>query len=121
MDVAVERAVAEARKSAETFRHGAVLFDGRTVLAVGRNRNLNAFGLSSIHAEMDAIWKVSKSRPSKKQHHIVVVRLRRDQEYGCSRPCAACARALTRWGISTVTYSTDDPLQPFVTKQWPLS
>lgn len=114
MEDAVTRAVAQARKSSETFRHGAVLLSGRAVVAVGRNRNINSCGLSSIHAEMDAAWKA----PARKLRggHIVVVRLRRDQDFGGSRPCVACARALLRMGVKRVTYSTDDPAAPLVTE-----
>lgn len=106
-------AVEQARKSSETFPHGAALLDGKRVLSVGRNRNDNACGLTSIHAEMDAVWKLWKPRRAR---HAVVVRLRRDQSFGNSRPCPGCARLLYRLGIDRVTYSTDDPLAPLVTR-----
>ena len=114
MDDAVARAVAQAAKSAETFRHGAVLLDGKCVVAQGRNRNHNACGLSSIHAEMDAAWKATK-RPFKNLH-IVVVRLRRDQAFGYSRPCEACTRALARMGVRRMTYTTGRPGAPLETE-----
>lgn len=112
MDEALACAVSQAQKSAETFRHGAVLLCGRSIVAAGRNRNHNACGLSSIHAEMDAAWRVKRRRPS----HVVVVRLRRDTEFGFSRPCVACVRALARMGVSRMTYTTGDPRCPLATE-----
>lgn len=117
MEDAVELAVAQARKSAETFRHGAVLLDGRSVIAAGHNRNVNACGLNSIHAEMDAVWKAGRPvLKNVKNVHLVVVRLRRDQDFGLSRPCRACARALARLGVRRVTYTTGDPATPLLTE-----
>jgi tRNA(Arg) A34 adenosine deaminase TadA len=122
MDDAVARAVAQALKSTETFRHGAVMLDGRSVVAVGRNRNINSCGLSSIHAEMDAAWKAARRRSRHKHLHVVVVRLRRDTcgggggGMGFSRPCQSCSRALAKMGVRRVTYSTGDPRAPLATE-----
>jgi tRNA(Arg) A34 adenosine deaminase TadA len=114
MDDAVCLAVAQANKSVETFRHGAVVLRGRSVVAVGRNKNSNACGLSSVHAEMDALWRLRNKK--RKNVHIVVVRLRRDQDLGFSRPCPSCLRMLERWGVTRMTYSTGDTSKPFVTE-----
>ena len=113
MEDGVACAVRQAALSVETFRLGAVLCSGRRVVAMGRNRNDNTCGLASVHAEMDALWKVC-AMP--KNARLVVVRLRRDQDYGCSRPCEACMAVLRRRGVRRVTYSTDDPSRPFVTE-----
>lgn len=110
MDAGVACAVRQAALSVETFRLGAVVCSGRRVVAEGRNRNDNACGLGSVHAEMDALWKVW---PVPKNARLVVVRLRRDQTYGCARPCAACMASLRRRGVRRVTYTTDDPCRPF--------
>ncbi len=112
VQLAVERATAQASKSVETFRHGAVLLCGKKLVATGRNKNINACGLSSIHAEMDATWKAKTVMGT----HIVVVRLRRDQLFGYSRPCAACVRALAQSGVRRMTYTTGDPEQPLATE-----
>lgn len=111
MNQALAAAESEARKSAETFRLGAVLLCGRSVVATGRNRNLNSCGLPSIHAEMDAVWK-ARSRWCRNLHLVVVRLLRDNTTTGCSKPCAACSRALARLGVSRVTYTTGDPHNP---------
>jgi tRNA(Arg) A34 adenosine deaminase TadA len=116
MEEALTVARREALKSVEVFRLGAALVRRRSVIASGRNRNLNSCGLSSIHAEMDAAWKIDR-RPAKfQQLHLVVVRVTRDHDKpGCSKPCAACMRALQRIGIRKITYTTGDSANPLHT------
>lgn len=115
----VATATAEASKSAETFRLGAVLLYKDAVVARGRNRNINARGSWSVHAEMDALRKAKPRWKAQPQHlHLVVVRLLRDgATTACSKPCAACARVLARLGIAKVTYTTGDPRAPLATTQ----
>ncbi len=114
--VAVGLAAQEALKSAETFRLGAALMCDRTVIALGRNRNINPCGTSSIHAEMDALWRAGPRLKRAKPLHLVVVRvLRDDRTTACSKPCNVCAAALVRRGISRVTYTTGDPARPLET------
>lgn len=113
MDDALCRAHGEALKSVESFRLGAAVVAGNVVVASGRNRNINSYGLASVHAEMDAVFKCS---PRLKNVHVVVVRvLRDDTTTAMSRPCPACARALARMGVRKVTYTTGDPRRPLDT------
>lgn len=114
MDVAIDVAIRQASRSVETHRHGAAAVVGRCVVAAGVNRTANPCGLRSVHAEMDALWKLPANGAP--PDRVVVVRLRRDQPLGNSRPCAACMRALRRAGVRRVTYSTDDPARPFATE-----
>lgn len=123
MNEALETAIHQASKSVEQFRHGAVVMQGAQILAVGRNRNDNPCGLWSIHAEMDALWKLGPEPP--RPLHVVVVRLKHPRpddrhaarhghwhELGLSRPCPACQKLLRRKGVRRVTYSTGDPSVP---------
>lgn len=117
MNVAVELAIHEASRSLETFRHGAVVLCGNRIIATGRNKNVNPCGLSSIHAEMNALWKVRDATDV----HVVVVRLRRVkgrpgvESLACSKPCKACQNLMRRRGVGRVTFSTGDSDQPFQT------
>lgn len=113
MNEAIARAHNEALKSVETFRLGAAVVRRNAVVACGRNRNANSCGLSSIHAEMDAVFRC----PGPAKHaHVVVVRVLRDgSTTAMSKPCAACWKALARLGVRKVTFSTGDPRRPFVT------
>lgn len=112
----VALATSEATKSAETFRLGAVLLYKNKVVAHGRNRNINSRGSWSVHAEMDVVRKApARWKARARQLHLVVVRVQRDGTTGCSKPCTACARLLSRLGISRVTYTTGDPDNPLAT------
>lgn len=113
MFAALACAEAEARKSDETFRLGAAVLRGRRVVAAGRNKNVNACGLWSVHAEISATWQV---RPDLRRGcHVVVVRVLRDGGYGRARPCGACRRALAKYGVARVTYTTGDDSLPLET------
>ena len=113
MNEALDIAYREALKSVEVFRLGAALVKRKSVIARGRNKNMNSYGLSSIHAEMDALWKIDRTK--EKNLHLFVVRVMKNgQNIGCSKPCAACMRALERVGIRKITYTTgliDKPLE----------
>jgi cytidine deaminase len=115
MEQAIARARHEALKSAEQFRLGAAVFRRNSVLASGRNRNANSCGLDSIHAEMDALFKVSASTTDL---HLVVVRVLRDgQTTALSKPCSACWKNCRR-RVRAVTYTTGDPQCPFATARF---
>jgi deoxycytidylate deaminase len=110
---ALERAEEEALKSTQSYRLGAAIFRGRVIVSSGRNRTDYSCGLWSIHAEMDALWK---TRPEDRAGaHLVVVRVLRNGSYACSKPCPACARAISRAGICKVTYTTGDSRFPLRT------
>lgn len=110
-----EVAYAEARKSVEVFRLGAAFVHRARVVSRGRNKTWNSCGLPSVHAEMDAAWKLPPSS-SARDAHLVVVRLMRNSEtMGLSKPCAACMRSLVRLGVGKITYTTGDPTTPFET------
>jgi cytidine deaminase len=113
----VEDAIAvaydEAMKSVETFKLGAAVVRRKSVLALGRNRNKNSSGLPSIHAEMDACWKLDKNERFR-DLHLVVVRVVKNG-VACSMPCHACLRSMRRLGIRKITYTTGDPSEPFDT------
>ncbi len=103
----------EALKSVETFKLGAAVMRRKSVLAIGRNKNVNAHGLPSIHAEMDACWKLDKNERFE-DLRLVVVRATKTG-VACSKPCPACLRSLRRLGIRKITYTTGDPDVPIDT------
>jgi len=108
----LDLAHAEALKSQETFRLGAVLLHNRAVVAKGHNRNVNSCGLFSIHAEMDVLWKTRTT----KHATIVVVRVLRDGvTLACSKPCRSCEYALKRAQVARVIYTTGITEKPFDT------
>jgi deoxycytidylate deaminase len=57
-----------------------------------------------LHAEISALVKIRWGKPTT----IYVARLKKDGEYGMSRPCPICMRAIREAGINRVVYTTDD-------------
>jgi tRNA(Arg) A34 adenosine deaminase TadA len=113
VDEAISVAYHEALKSVETFKLGAAVIRRKSVLALGRNKNVNSHGLPSIHAEMDACWKLDKNERFR-DLHLVVVRATKTG-IACSKPCPACLRSMKRFGIRKITYTTGDPDVPLDT------
>ena len=98
-------------------RHVAVIAKAGRILAVGRNRNkthpesitLDENGdriLKSIHAELDAIFKV-KNKEQLKGATIYVARLGRGGDPGMSCPCTMCQALINRYGLKRAVFTTD--------------
>ena len=98
-------------------RHVAVIAKVGRILAVGRNRNkthpesitLDDNGdriLKSIHAELDAIFKV-KNKEQLKGATIYVARLGRGGDPGMSCPCTMCQSLINKYGLKRAVFTTD--------------
>jgi deoxycytidylate deaminase len=98
-------------------RHVAVIAKAGRILAVGRNRNkthpesitLDENGdriLKTIHAELDAIFKV-KNKEQLKGATIYVARLGRGGDPGMSCPCTMCQALINRYGLKRAVFTTD--------------
>ncbi len=106
----MEIAKKEALKSAMNYKHGAVIFKGREILAVGHNYDFGQqvmHGRYSVHAEVEAILNAIKAKKDIKGATMVVVRVawRRHNKYVNSKPCDRCARCIIKNEIGTVFYS----------------
>ena len=102
---AIDIAIDQARKSNGPFKHGCVVMSGKNVIAKGNNHVRNKVGTLSIHAEMDAIWKMDSDQYSNKK--AVIVRLSNGAtKLANSRPCSICMGLLKQHGITTIAYST---------------
>jgi deoxycytidylate deaminase len=98
-------------------RHVAVIAKAGRILSVGRNRNkthpeavvLSANGnkiLKSIHAELDAIFKV-KNKKQLRGATIYVARLGRSGHPGMSCPCKMCQALIDKYGLKRAVFTTD--------------
>lgn len=102
---AIDIAIEQARKSNGPFKHGCVIMSGKNVISKGNNHVRNKVGTLSIHAEMDAIWKVDSDQYSNKK--AIVIRLSNaGTKLANSRPCSICMGLLKQHGIATIAYST---------------
>jgi deoxycytidylate deaminase len=102
---AIDVAVDQANKAIGTFRHGCVIMNGRKVVAVGNNHRRKHIGTFSVHAEMDAIWKMPCNE-SFDNLKAIVIRINREGHLVYSKPCEMCQKTLQDNGIRCVAYST---------------
>lgn len=102
---AIDLAIEQAQKSSGPFRHGCVIMSGKNVISKGNNHVRNKIGTLSVHAEMDAIWKMDSEQYSNKK--AVIVRISNaETKLANSRPCHMCMNLLKQNGISTIVFST---------------
>jgi tRNA(Arg) A34 adenosine deaminase TadA len=102
---AIDMAIEQAQKANGTFRHGCIIMSGKNVISKGHNHVRNQIGTLSIHAEMDALWKVDSYQYANKK--AVVMRLSNGgMKLANSRPCPMCMNLMKQNGVNTIVYST---------------
>ena len=99
-----------------SFRHGATLIKGSTVVNASCNKNgFNSFGArfrkksqgkATLHAELGAVLNVERSKTEGAT--IFVVRVNNSGEQRLSKPCHMCESAMRHCGIKKVIYSTNN-------------
>lgn len=99
----------------KTFRHGAVLVKGGSVINIGYNKNqFNSFAsrfrkidkqYSTIHAEMASMLGVDVSKTGGAV--IYVVRINNDFCFRYSKPCKKCQAMMKYCGVRKTVYSTN--------------
>lgn len=101
---AIDLAIEQAKKSSGPFKHGCVVMSGKNIISKGNNHVRSQIGTPSIHAEMDALWKMDSGQYLNKK--AVVVRLSSAGKLSNSKPCSMCMGLLKQHGINTIAYST---------------
>lgn len=105
-----ETAYKEALKSIGKQKHGAVVIgNGGRILA----KACNHYG-SGAHAEVRALKRVPHDCKDSVEE-IVVVRVRKSQKFGMSKPCPECQAAIKEAGIAVVYYSTNGDILGYET------
>lgn len=111
-----ELAIQQATKSLgigsnRNYRLGAVLFDKkrRVVAAECNSYKTHPMVLEfslypSLHAEMSCL--VHYGLDNSAGCDIIVMRIRKDNSLGCSKPCSSCMEALKFAGVNKVYYTT---------------
>lgn len=102
LDSLKEIAYKEALKAKGKQRHGAVV-----VATGGRilGKACNHYG-SGLHAEVRALRRVPHDAKELIEE-LIVVRARKSQKFGLSKPCADCQAAIKEAKVKVVHYSTD--------------
>lgn len=97
-------AIKEAKKSTHKFRLGAIVLNKRKVVSKGFNKKKSHPKVYSrcIHAETDALLSIKKQKPI---DSILVVRLRKDGNLSCAKPCFHCQKKIKEMGLKKVYYS----------------
>ena len=111
----IDRAARMALKSTMTHKHGCVIVsDEGDIIATGYNRITTIMAHAfSVHAEVDALSKLKR----KKTRHLgdgkcdmYVVRIssadKNSFDLKYSKPCEDCQKAIAKYGIRNVYYST---------------
>ncbi len=80
-------------------------------MAVGNSKTLRQYNTPSLHAEMDAYYKLPSYYKSKKLD-LIVLRFGSDKKLCSSRPCYNCLKSLYSHGlkIENVYYSNNDEI-----------
>lgn len=105
-----ETAYKEALKSIGKQKHGAVVIGhGGKILAKACNHYV-----SGAHAEVRALKRVPHDAKDDAVE-VMVVRARKNQKFGMSKPCSACQAALKAANIKVVYYSTNGEILGYET------
>jgi deoxycytidylate deaminase len=101
---AIDEAISCAEQADQPFRHGCVIMSGKKVVSNGFNHGRKHIGTYSVHAEMDALWKLNSDAYDNLK--AVIVRVSKTGYLGNSRPCTMCMAALKQHGVKTIVYSS---------------
>lgn len=110
----LEMAFEEALKSDSTsHRHGAIIVKGTNILSKGYNQKKTHPALmrycdeqlASLHAETHALFRTSCNVIGA---DLYVVRRKRGDKFGLSKPCEICMKILKNMGIRKAIYSNSD-------------
>tara|TARA_B100001109_G_C18809565_1_gene449014 strand:- start:10 stop:630 length:621 start_codon:yes stop_codon:yes gene_type:complete len=105
----------EAKKSLLNHQHGCVIVYKNKIVATGHNKALmyNNNNFRSIHAEKDAIIKLTKNtkfqnKSIRNNCSLYVVRIRQNtHELKHSKPCKNCIKSIKENHIGLIYYSTE--------------
>lgn len=108
-----------ASKSSMTHQHGAVIVLDNAIISTGYNYAYDHMcHTNSIHAEVDALIKVKGVRKNLlTDAEMYVVRIgpnTMSNQLKYSKPCCSCQKAIAKYGIRKVYYSTSFEYNSFV-------
>lgn len=106
----VQAGLRAAKRAVHQQHHmGAVVVQGRRIIAVGRNyskTHSRSFGpFRQLHAETQALDQAGEAA---RGATLVIVRKRANGSLGTSRPCEACLNAAKQAGIKRIIYANDE-------------
>lgn len=72
-----------------------------------RRKNSSSF-IPKLHAEISCINSIRNLDVNFSKVKLYIYRIRKDQDYGISRPCPSCMAAIKDLGIKNIYYTTND-------------
>jgi tRNA(Arg) A34 adenosine deaminase TadA len=108
---ALDTCIKQCKRSPMRSRHGAVIIYRNKVVAAASNYYVATRrpyeDCRSIHAEVAVIVEFLKKYPrsSLRDATLVVVRVTRDGELSCSRPCTQCTNTILKYNVGKVIHS----------------
>lgn len=91
-------------------RHGAIIVKGKEIISEGFNhKSWHLCHKFSVHAEVDALYKVPHNKKLLSQCDMYVVRIGNESlgyPLKYSKPCPGCTKAILKSGLRRVFYST---------------
>ena len=61
-----------------------------------------------LHAEINCLNQLKHTEINYSKIKLYIYRIRKDKQFGMSRPCPSCMAAIKDMGIRTIHYTTDD-------------
>lgn len=115
----MQAAAKVAQKSTMTHQHGAVIVVDNVIISSGFNYVYEHMcHMNSIHAEVDALLKVKGVKKTQlTDAEMYVVRIGPKtlcEQLKYSKPCCSCQKAIAKYGIRKVYYSTSLTYNSFV-------
>lgn len=104
MDRFIKYATKQAELSSYGYRLGAVVLSGKRIVSKGYNKLktnpklFKEYGYYSTHAECSALMRAAGGDT------LVVVRIKKNGDLACSKPCEKCQRFIKDYGIKRVFY-----------------
>lgn len=108
---AMDACIKQCKRSPMRNRHGAVIIYRNKIVAAASNFYVTGRrpyeDYRSVHAEVAVILEFLKRYPrvALRDATLVVVRLARDGEISCSRPCANCTQTIIKYNVGKVIHS----------------
>lgn len=108
---AIDACIKQCYRSPMRSRHGAAIIYRGKVVAAAKNDYVSGKrpydDCRSIHAEVAVIIEFLKRYPraALREATLVVVRVTRDGELSCSRPCSQCTQTINKYNVGKVVHS----------------
>lgn len=118
-----EKTLKLASTSEKTYRVGAIITNGNTIVSSGVNvskthplqfhcnnitKRLGEHYACTKHAEISALVDLPRNFKVTKKTAIYIARVIAKGDIGMARPCVSCMEALKKYGIQNIYYTATD-------------